>query len=230
MALNHSPSIVNTGLVLCLDAANTKSYPGTGTNCYDLSKNQISGTLVGSPTYSSTNNGIFGLNGTTAYINFANFKNYFAFNTPFTISAWINPTNSNSVDIVSCYNAASNDGIWLELATVSNQIRFVSRSLGTGIFDLYSSETIGTGSWKHIVATYDGINAKIYINGVQSVNTNAATTFFSIANTDLNIGRIDATLGRYLAGNIGPVSIYNIALTSIQILQNFNALRGRYGL
>lgn len=196
----------------------------------DLSPNGITGALSGGPGYLSTNNGIFTLNGTSAYINVPNFKNYFAFNSAFTISAWINPSNSSSVDIVSTYNPGSNDGIWLELATASNQIRFVSRSLGTGIFDLYSSETIGTGSWKHIVATYDATTAKIYINGVQSVNTAAATTLFSIVNPDLFIGRIDSSLGRYLAGSVGPVSIYNRAISATEVSTMFNSMRGRYSL
>jgi hypothetical protein len=146
------------------------------------------------------------------------------------MSAWINPTNNSSVDIVSCYNYAANDGVWLELHSASNQIRFVSRQIGTTVFDLTSSETIGTGQWKNIVATFDGITAKIYINGVQSVNTSSSSTLFSITNTDLNIGRIDPILGRYLAGSIGPVMIYKKAISSTEVSTNFNALKGRYGL
>lgn len=200
------------------------------TTISDLSPNLMSGTLTGGHMYTPLNNGTVVLNGTSGYINIANFKNYFDFNSAFTISAWVNPSNTSSVDVISTYSSASNDGIWLELATASNQVRFVSRNLGTAVFDLYSSETIGTGTWKHIVATYDATTAKIYINGVQSVNTAAATTIFPIANLDLFIGRIDASLGRYLGGSIGPVNIYNRALSSAEVSQNFDAIRGRYGI
>jgi hypothetical protein len=206
-----------------------KIEKGTMPSSYDLSSNNANAETINA-SYSSNNSGTFTLNGSSAYLNIPNFKSIFPFNTAFTISAWINPTNSSSVDIVSCYNYAANDGVWLELHSASNQIRFVSRQIGTAVFDLTSSETIGTGQWKNIVATFDGITAKIYIDGVQSVNTSSSSTLFSITNTDLNIGRIDPILGRYLAGSIGPVMIYKKAISSTEVSTNFNALKGRYGL
>ena len=57
MGLAHSPKIVTNGLVLCLDAGNTKSYPGSGTAWTDLSGRGNNGTLTNGPTYSSTNGG-----------------------------------------------------------------------------------------------------------------------------------------------------------------------------
>ena len=66
MATRYSPAIVTSGLVLCLDAANPKSYSGTGTTWTDLSGNGYNGTLVNSPTFSQ---GVFTFNGSTNYIN-----------------------------------------------------------------------------------------------------------------------------------------------------------------
>ena len=63
MALNHSPSIVTNGLVLCLDAANTKSYPGSGTTWTDISGNGTSGTLTNGPVFNSANLGYFVFDG-----------------------------------------------------------------------------------------------------------------------------------------------------------------------
>ena len=67
MGLGHSPSVVTSGLVLALDAGNTKSYPGSGATWTDLSGNGNTGTLQNSPTYSSANSGYFTLNGSTQY-------------------------------------------------------------------------------------------------------------------------------------------------------------------
>ena len=68
MALQHSPSIVTSGLVLCLDPANLRSYTGSGTTWYDASGNGKNGTLTNSPMYSSSNGGIFVLDGVNDYV------------------------------------------------------------------------------------------------------------------------------------------------------------------
>ena len=57
MGLAHSPRIVTDGLVLCVDAANTKSYPGSGTTWTDISGKGHNGTLTNGPTFSSDNMG-----------------------------------------------------------------------------------------------------------------------------------------------------------------------------
>ena len=63
MALQHSPSIVTSGLVLCVDAANPRSYPGSGTTWYDASGNGNTGTLSNGPVYTSGINGYFTFDG-----------------------------------------------------------------------------------------------------------------------------------------------------------------------
>jgi hypothetical protein len=64
MGLGHSPRIVTDGLVLCLDAANARSYPGTGTTWTDRSGNGNDGTLTNGPTFDSDNGGILSFDGT----------------------------------------------------------------------------------------------------------------------------------------------------------------------
>ena len=68
MGINYNPSIATNGLVLCLDAANPKSYPGTGTAWTNLTGLGNNGTLVNSPTYSGANSGSFLFDGTNDYI------------------------------------------------------------------------------------------------------------------------------------------------------------------
>ena len=62
MGLSHSPRIVTDGLVFCLDAANIRSYPGTGTTWTDL-KGGNEGTLTNGPTFSSDNAGSISTDG-----------------------------------------------------------------------------------------------------------------------------------------------------------------------
>jgi len=68
MATNYNPKITTDGLVLCLDAANPKSYPGSGTAWFDISGNSRNGTLTNSPTFSSSNQGYFSFDGTDDFV------------------------------------------------------------------------------------------------------------------------------------------------------------------
>ena len=68
MGLAHSPSIVTDGLVLCLDAANTKSYPGSGTTWTDISGKGYDGTLTNGPTFSSNYGGNIVLDGSNDFV------------------------------------------------------------------------------------------------------------------------------------------------------------------
>ena len=69
MGLSHSPNIVTDVLVLCLDAANRRSYPGSGNSWLDLSGNGNNGTLTNGPTYSSANGGSLVFDGVDDYVN-----------------------------------------------------------------------------------------------------------------------------------------------------------------
>ena len=69
MPLIFLPRIVTDGLVLAIDAANTKSYPGSGTTWYDISRNNSNGSLVNGSTFSSENLGTVTFNGVDQYYN-----------------------------------------------------------------------------------------------------------------------------------------------------------------
>ena len=68
MAFNYSPKISTDGLVLCLDAANTKSYSGSGTVWSDLSRGGNNGTLTNGPTFNSGNGGSIVFDGVNDYV------------------------------------------------------------------------------------------------------------------------------------------------------------------
>jgi hypothetical protein len=222
MALAHSPKIVTNGLVLCLDAANPKSYPGSGTTFTDVSGNGNDGTLVNGPTYindsivfDSSNQKV-----TTPITSIGN-------NT--TWQAWVNRTSSaNSYNMfmgrtLPYFGLRSAGNI-----IFSNRIGGSQRTLNSTGF------TTADDTWYYLAFTteYDGTNTipRIYINGL----LNNSTTFSGSqdgSTGSFTIGEGRSTTAWYpFNGKVSNVKIYNRTLTATEIKQNFNALRGRYGI
>lgn len=223
MALAHSPRIVTNGLVLCLDAANFKSYPSSGATWFDLSTNQKNGSLINTPTYSTTNNGIFTFNGT---------NNYALVTSPFNFS-----TNNQLTASVWARSAVTN---WNSLGMlVSKRDQFIIHPTSGLTVDYYVNTT--TGGWQNIshtpaditvfnnyTMTYNAGSLIAYFNGVQ-VNSGSVGATLSSDTGNIEIGK-DETLSRYFNGSIASVYLYSRALSSIEIQQNFEATRGRFGI
>ena len=90
--------------------------------------------------------------------------------------------------------------------------------------------TFTAGAWTNLTGTYDGVTQSLYVNGAFfSSAARTGTLFSGNSSQTVRIGR-QAESGGSLNGNISNVSIYNRALSTNEIQQNFNALRGRYGL
>ena len=107
MALSHSPRIVTNGLVLALDAANIKSYPGSGTTWTDLSGIGNNGTLTNGPTYSSANGGSLVFNGTDNYVSLP--ANSINTNADLTLNYWVKtplPGSGGAYTLSSGYTAS----------------------------------------------------------------------------------------------------------------------------
>jgi hypothetical protein len=238
MGLNHSPSIVTSGLVLALDAANPKSYPGSGTTWNDLNGNINNGTLVNTPTYNT--NVSFSFDYTQfEYVTFANTNSLMFLNLlPYTLEAWIYPTiDPGSGNYTGIFNRESSD-----VGAVRDGYNvFVVQSGGSNV--LISSERFAAGSvvnageylatasflnnWHHILATFDGSTVKFYRNA--SLKQTSGITTTNLTN-NIQTLQIAQRGGQYYRGNISIANIYNRALTADEILQNYNALKGRYGL
>jgi hypothetical protein len=89
---------------------------------------------------------------------------------------------------------------------------------------------MSTGEWGNIVGTYDGTNQKIYHNGVEVASTNPGLGFLDDGNNNLAIGELFYGSNVFFNGKLSATSIYNRALTASEIQQNYNALRGRFGI
>ena len=224
MSFNYSPKIVTNGLVLCLDAANTKSYVSGSTIWTDLSRSGNNGTLTNGPTFSSANGGSIVFDGTNDYIDCGNSTNLQI--TTGTISAWVKATS----DLTSNYKAIiCKQNAW-GLFSLNNIL--VTYDWGNGT-PRYTTTTIGNSTWYNVCMSFTestgtpSNNAVIYVNGVAVLTTtikhlNQSVNFF------VGYGN---TVNQYImSSNIAQTQIYNRALSSTEILQNYNATKGRYGL
>ena len=225
MALSHSPSIITDGLVLCLDAANSKSYPGSGTTWTDLSGQGNNGTLVNGVGYNSGNLGSLVFDGSNDYVSTG--KVLVPRTGSFQIEGWVflNNTNANKM-FVAQYNYAGDPGRFLCFFSNDGTIRMHDGGgVMTGTTPPYSANI-----WTYVAFQKDSSNlCNIFVNGIKE--TTGATKTTTLENTNTLIGtRGSIPSGTWYNGNMSNVRIYNRALTASEIQQNFNATRSRYGI
>ena len=217
MATKYSPKMVTDGLVLSLDAANTKSYPRSGTTWTDLSGNSNTGTLTNGPTFSAGNMGSIVFDGTNDYVNISSL---ITGNQSFSWGAWINPTAtgtpvlfgnvSNGLAMISYWDSANNK---VRVGTYGND-------------RLTSGTAIPPSTWGYTFWTWNGTTLTSYTNGIAD---GTATGFsFNISNLYTTIG--NSVNSQYFTGRIAQTLVYNRALTAAEILQNYNATKSRFGL
>ena len=216
-------NIVTNGLVLFLDANNTNSYPGSGTSWYDLSGNGNTGTLTNGPTFSGENGGTIVFDGVDDYVNVANASSLNA--SAQTISVWYNATvlpGRESVLVAKHDTGGSWNGynMW---AGNNTQIKVGSTGynsgLGTGV----------TNVWYHLTLAYtSNVSLTGYVNGVSMGTSGLAN--LSISSNPLRIGRSPDSFWSLFTGKISVVTVYNRQLTADEVLQNFSAIRTRFGV
>lgn len=227
MGLQHSPSIVTSGLVLCLDAANTKSYPGSGTAWNDVSGNGNTGTLTNGPIYNSANLGSIVFDGVDDYVSITNVSSIRP-SAEMTICMWV-----KAISLTAGWNELLGQnpysgGYLIFLETGGTLIRSLHYVNGTE-YRCNTSQSISTSVFTHIVFTFKtGDAIRSYFNGVADITTSLPAGIFTY-NT-LNPFLIGYPGGSVFNGNISTAQIYNRALSGTEVTQNFNALRGRYGL
>jgi hypothetical protein len=220
VALSHSPSIVINGLVLCLDAANSKSYPGSGTTWTDLSGRGNTGTLTGAG-YNSANGGSLTFDGTDDIVNTTLNQTTTFGSSGFTFvrRALLGNTNFGVDGFGFGFNHdASNTNKW--------NITFYP-SYNILNFDSY---TPNFGNNEFITLWYNGTDTiRLYRNGelLSSLSVPNTKTY---RNANVLIGTFNQGGWSPFLGKIYLVQAYNRALTATEISQNYNALRGRFGI
>ena len=223
MSFHFSPRIVTDGLVLYLDAANTISYPGSGTVWTDLSKGINNGTLTNGPTFNSSNGGNILFDGTDDYVNIG--SQDLGITRDFTISFWANITKNGVVEIFNKGYNIPDYGIYLAKLT-SNKLTLQSYS---PIINLETTTVITSGI-RYYTAFRSNTNCYWYINGIQD-NTQT-TSSLNITQSNLKQWRIGSNFDSVrptFGGNIYSFSVYNKGLTQTEILQNYNSTKTRFG-
>lgn len=221
--------IVQSGLVLNLDPGASSSYSGSGTTVTDLSGLNNNGALTNGPTFSTDNGGVFVLDGTNDEILVPNATSL-NMTGAHSFSTWHYLTNWNYYPGILSKGYATTGGysshirgdysIWYEL----------NESNGTRTIYNPTSVVTGLNAWYNVVCVYTGTKVRIYINGVPAGTEEDASITLGTISNGVSIGKLQYAEGFCLTGKVSTVQIYNVALTQAQVLQNFNALRRRFGI
>lgn len=225
--------VVTRGLCVHLDAGDSRSYPGTGTTWTDISGQGVNFTLRNSPTYSTSKGGILVFDsGSYQYADTT--TNLGDLNT-FTLEAWVrwdgSPAAGTNAVITNLYDGVSKVNFTLgacEPASSTVRAGFFNgawRNVATG-------HTPTLSSWVHYVGTYSGTVVTLYAN----VSTTYTLTYTGTPQSGgaIRIARrwddVANVSTNFTHGAIPIVRIYNRALSSAEVTQNFNAQRSRYGV
>ena len=225
MSIAYNSSIVTSGLACCIDAASTRSYPGTGTNVYDLSGNNFTTTMINGTTYTGGTNGYWGFDGVDDYIGGNSLTTTL---TGGTVEIWtyITAVNRNQGFFTLNTGAGSYINFWMP---ATNNMRWEIIGTTGSAYSTINATTIATsGIWYNFTGTFNGTSTIIYVNGITETSqtmTNQPTGFYT---APISVGRYDASYPS--ASRISVARFYNRALSTTEVSQNFNALRGRYGI
>jgi len=217
---------VTDGLVFYVDAALT--YTSGSTTWYD-EINGNNGILTNGPTYSTDGRGSIILDGTNDYIE-SSLNIGISGSNPRTQECWIYVSEAANKNIMGGGgNGAANlfdTIIW----SSGGYLRVVGHYYSSGydtISTLPSRNTININQWNNIVHLYDGSNVSLYTNGVFS---NSKTLTLNTNNNRIRLGAGFYSNYNYFEGKGSIMKVYNRALSSTEVLQNYNALKSRFNL
>ncbi len=226
------PHIVTDGLVYALDAANSKSYSGSGTTANDLTGDSASTSLVNGVGYSSNDLGYFDFDGVDDKINIS----YAAqpATSGITILAWVYPDEDANTSGGRSRGSAWGGpgamylGLWPNSSSGSSAIHAgVQTASGRPTIQ---TGTIYTNQWSMLAMSYNGSTTKTYLNseliGTVSQTGNILSDLYYYVGTYGNLGDSNHNW----PGRISYATMYNRGLTATEIQQNYDALKSRYNL
>jgi hypothetical protein len=249
MSFSHSPKIVTSGLVLALDAADQNSYVSGSTIWNDMSGNGNTGTLTNGPTFNSTNGGSIVFDGVNDYINLQKPSSLNFGTSSFTVSIWFYTATGNVAALLADKGLTNNTNSsgWYVLLdnrynSITNGLGFAvsSTSLNTSYAAISSTTSYVVGQWNNVTGVWDstGKNAYIYLNSVllgTTVTQTGGSGLVGVTNTDnasfdTILAAYNNGISNFFAGNISNTLIYNRALSTTEIQQNYNTQKSRFGL
>ena len=247
MTAHAGPDAADNGLVLALDAADTNSYSGSGTTWTDLSGKGNNGIINGA-THTSGVGGYFDFNGTSSFATISSFSDDNSnqqnnYNSALSVFCWINPdTMSDQLNGDGNYynwiidkrpTVSPNSDSWQMITSNSKlSVQMWDSSNNAIAPSQTTASTLSVGQWQYVGFTTPGkpsTSLKHYINGSLDFS-GTITGGRGTLTKDIMIGKAGFDNIHYWNGKISNVQIYHRELTASEIQQNFNALRGRYGV
>ena len=237
MGTGYNPRIVTENLVFCVDAANIRSYPKTGTTWTDL-KGGNNGTLTNMTSannYISDNGGVFTFDGTDEYINVGN-NSDLQITGEITVSAWIKAGVQSNMGIAGKY--ASTGGQRGYLITTNNHSTnqkitwYYQRTASSfnGLDSVTSISDVLDSNWHFVLCTFiPSTSANIYIDGEFDIaDTDGIQSAIANNTSSFDIGTHNQGTQFSFTGSIASVTVYNRALSADEIRQNYLATKERY--
>ena len=218
MGIDIGPIETTDLLVLHLDAANTRSYPGSGNTVYDLSGSGNTSALTNGPTYLSSNLGAFVLDGSNDYI-LVNSQANILSKTAYTKIAYIYISNFSTANNIISGGFSGQHAFWMSSTDKLHAGHNGAWNTVVG------ATSLSLNTWYFAAVTYsDSTGWKLYLNGRED-GTSATTTTFT-GNQEIVIGAYSS--GNNFTGRISNIQVYNRTLTATEIFQNYHATKGRY--
>lgn len=231
---SQSP-IVTGSLILSLDAGNIASYPGSGTTWTDTIGGKVftlAGT-IGTPTYNSSNGGYLNFGASAGH--HATATSFDSVLTTYTIEVWhlFNGTSSGTAPVLfgegrgtySNFMMGTTDGRTSPLKIQGGFWNGAWQQGTTNPGDYFQP----SNGWYQFVLTYDGSTIKFYANNILRLTKTPLDFTISKSGLGLNIMRRQ-DVANYWGGGVSIIRVYNTALDSTQVAQNYNAQKSRFGL
>ena len=238
MGFARGPNIVRDGLALTYDAASKRSFPGSGTTWFDL-VNSNNGTLTGGPTFDSGNGGSIEFDGADDFVNGPATNSVIGDNrATITLSAWVQVDDTGAAYLFNCKRS---DGFSTLVGLTANYNTSGGGSPGylgalvrradnsTHAWYAYDGDYDNDGIWHNVVFTATGTANTLYIDGILRSTDNLGMQTVSGNTGPITVGSFGNSSNE-LNGNVACVKLYTRDLSSNEVLQNYNALKSRFGL
>jgi hypothetical protein len=231
MSVVANPSVVTSGLVLCLDTTNRRSYPGTGSILYDVSGNGINMIDTGFGTFPTYQSGDSTLSFSSNYIGNNTAQSPLNITNNITVEVWVNQSTLVNHGGILVFGSALGEQ-WSLNSNSTSGFEFGTNWPSTWYL---TSPTVGSATavntWISVSLSFASGTTIWYVNGTlnQSI-AQGISSLTSVSNAFVGMGNNFPGGFEYFSGKMSVVRVYNRVLTAAEISQNFNAMRGRYGI
>jgi hypothetical protein len=220
--------IVDSSLILWVDAAQPASYPGSGTTLFDLSGSGSNFTTSGTPVaFTQSQGGAMVISATGALFSVTSNMTIAGAHT---VSCWVQPTIEDTAIRRYLYINTAVDAIVLRndgvVGAGAGQLHYYIR-VGGSFFNVRVNSQVVAGQTANFVGTWDGATMRLYKNGQQVGSLGSVTGTLA---TSVNTNYRFSTTTEGMVGDFYQAQVYNRALSADEVQQNFNALRRRYGI